>query len=104
MGAWYVTARYNTAKGLMTTTDGPFCRRSGPTDSCDEAETFAMHLKNTIDHPEVWWSDSEQASVAKKQVRHEVYAHSGDITDIPARQYSATKRQGAPAEFPTEEG
>ena len=96
MGAWYVVAAYNTPSGVRFSHDGPFDRRTGPEDEHPEADRFSERLRNTIDHPDIQWHPSEQLSMAKKNLRHQIHCETGDIKDIPNRQYSAAIQQDIP--------
>lgn len=83
---YYVFAKFATASGLTVSGDGPF---STP----EEAEAFSMRLKNPIEHPLVVHHPSIQLSEAKKANRHLLFADSGDITQVPKRQYQLDRQQ-----------
>ena len=82
---WYVFGKFSTPKGLTVTGDGPFT-------TSEEAEGFAMRLKNPIEHPLVVEHPSIQLSEAKKANRHLIFNDTGDPTQVPQRQYSVNKQ------------
>ena len=81
---YYVFAKFATEKGLRATGDGPF-------ETPEQAEEFAMKLKNPMEHPAVVFHPSIQLSEAKRANRHLLFADSGDISQVPDRQYSANR-------------
>lgn len=93
---FYVFAKVSTPNGYKVTSDGPFWTTEG-------AEEFAMKIKNPLDHPDVVELETVQLREAKKHNRHLIYAGSGDVNQVPSRQYSVTK-QVEPPEFQVEGG